>query len=209
MAIIRTITEKQYTLDEVREIVRAGKAAEVFKVGDQLLVNFDGREVPYDIIGIDAERLASKELKHSITLQAAELTEERSFDTKGRYGSNCWRTSELREYLSSEEYLKRYADLVPYLAAVVKDNTDGQDTEELFFLLSKEEYEAETTPYEFYKKQKNCVKATPEGVTDWHWTRSANRGHSYYTWDVYAGGSVYYGSYAIYAIRCAPACVIA
>ena len=206
MVTIRTMKEQQYTLDELRDIVRAGKAAEVFNIGDQLLIKFDGKEVPYDIIGMDAEKLVNTEHKHSITIQAHELIEERPFDSKC---SNVWRTSELREYLSSEEYLKRYEDLVPYLAAVVKENSDGQDTEELFFVLSKEEYKEETTPYPYYKKEINRVKAGEDGETDWHWTRSAHRGYACITWHVSTSGGVSYYYYAYYASRCAPACVIA
>ena len=208
MAIIKTVTEKSYELEELRKLIRAGKAAEVLKVGDQIYITFDGKEVPYDVIGIDAEKLVNKNLKHSVTIQAHELIEERPFDTTGRYGNNCWRTSELREYLSSQEFYNRYADLVPYVAAVEKENTDGENTEELFFILSKEEYETETTPYAYYDKEIKRVKADADGYTDWHWTRSAHRGNSYYTWYVYAGGHVHNGHYAIDARRCAPACAI-
>ena len=38
--------------------------------------------------------------------------------------------------------------------------------------------------------------------------RSAYRGSSYNTWYQSSTGSVYYGTYAIHAYRCAPACVI-
>ena len=42
---------------------------------------------------------------------------------------------------------------------------------------------------------------------DWHRLRSATRGNSYYTWNVYTSGGVT-TYYAVGALQCAPACVI-
>ena len=67
------------------------------------------------------------------------VMEERPFDTTGDYGSNVWETSELRKYLHSEEFRERYKKLIPYLTKVVKENNSGDDTEDLFFLLSADE----------------------------------------------------------------------
>lgn len=169
---------------------------------------FDGKEVPYDVIGFDVEELADKTLDHSMTIQAHVAIEAREFDTKGDYGSNVWADSELREYLQSDEFKERFADLIPYLAKVKKNNSNGEQTEDLFFLLSKEEFDPEETPYEFYENKANRVKFTEDGNTCSHWTRSANRGSSTNAWFVTSDGAVYY-NYANWAIRCAPACTIA
>ena len=214
MQIKKTILTESVTLEELRKIIREGRAAEVLAVGDQIYIDFDGAAVPYDVIGIDADTAAAEELKHTVTIQAHELIEERPFDTKGRYGSNDWETSELREYLNSETYAARCAELAKYAIPVTKMNTNGRKTVDTFFLLSVDEYDAKDTPYEYYKdkpyraaKHAKHAKDAKDDYNDWHRTRSALRGISYYTW--YVNSSGYVGIYyAYYSMRCAPACAI-
>lgn len=209
MQIKKTILTESVTLEELRKIIREGRAAEVLAVGDQIYIDFDGAAVPYDVIGIDADTPAAEELKHTVTIQAHELIEERPFDTKGRYGSNDWETSELREYLNSETYAARCAELAKYVIPVTKMNTNGRKTADTFFLLSVGEYDAKRTPYEYYKdKPYRAAKHAKDDFNDWHRTRSAYRGSSYGTWCVNSSGSVggYYGAYG--SVRCAPACAI-
>lgn len=208
MQIKKTILTESVTLEELRKIIREGHAAEVLAVGDQIYIDFDGAAVPYDVIGIDADTPAAEELKHTVTLQAHELIEERPFDTKGRYGSNDWETSELREYLNSKTYAARYAELAKYAIPVTKMNTNGKKTVDTFFLLSVAEYDAKDTPYEYYKdKPYRAAKHAKDDFNDWHRTRSAYRGNSYYTWYVYSSGNVTSSS-AYFSMRCAPACAI-
>lgn len=201
--------KKTFTLDELRTLIRSGEIQNHVSVGDTIWIMFDGKEVPYDVIGFDVEELADKTLDHSMTIQAHVAIEAREFDTKGDYGSNVWADSELREYLQSDEFKERFADLIPYLAKVKKNNSNGEQTEDLFFLLSKEEFDPDETPYEFYENKANRVKFTEDGNTCRHWTRSANRGTSYGTWYVNSDGTVSYHYAANRAIRCAPACTIA
>ena len=114
----------------------------------------------------------------------------------------------MREYLNSTAFFARFGeDLRPYLVPVIKD-VDGEESTELVFLLSKEEFEEDTTPYPCYKKEINRVKADENGCTDWHITRSAYRGGGCLTWYVHASGNVNGYDYAYNAWRCAPACVI-
>ncbi len=208
MQIKKTILTESVTLEELRKIIREGRAAEVLAVGDQIYIDFDGAAVPYDVIGIDADTPAAEELKHTVTIQAHELIEEHPFDTKGRYGSNDWETSELREYLNSETYAARYAELAEYAIPVTKMNTNGRKIVDTFFLLSVGEYDAKDTPYEYYKdKPYRAAKHAKDDFNDWHRTRSADRGSSYYTWYVTSSGNVY-GSTAYSSMRCAPACAI-
>lgn len=208
MQIKKTILTESVTLEELRKIIREGRAAEVLAVGDQIYIDFDGAAVPYDVIGIDADTPAAEELKHTVTIQAHELIEERPFDTKGRYGSNDWETSELREYLNSETYAARCAELAKYVIPVTKMNTNGRKTADTFFLLSVGEYDAKRTPYEYYKdKPYRAAKHAKDDFNDWHRTRSAYRGNSYNTWCVTSSGYVttYHASTSM---RCAPACAI-
>lgn len=208
MQIKKTILTESVTLEELRKIIREGRAAEVLAVGDQIYIDFDGAAVPYDVIGIDADTPAAEELKHTVTLQAHELIEERPFDTKGRYDSNDWETSELREYLNSKTYAARYAELAKYAIPVTKMNTNGKKTVDTFFLLSVAEYDAKDTPYEYYKdKPYRAAKNAKDDFNDWHRTRSARRGYSCNTWHVNSSGNVG-GTYADYSMRCAPACAI-
>lgn len=129
--------KKTFTLDELRALIRNGEIQNHVSVGDTIWIMFDGKEVPYDVIGFDVEELADKTLDHSMTIQAHVAIEAREFDTKGDYGSNVWADSELREYLQSDEFKERFADLIPYLAKVKKNNSNGEQTEDLFFLLLK------------------------------------------------------------------------
>lgn len=208
MQIKKTILTESVTLEELRKIIREGRAAEVLAVGDQIYIDFDGTAVPYDVIGIDADTPAAEELKHTVTIQAHELIEERPFDTKGRYGSNDWETSELREYLNSKVYAARCAELAKYAIPVTKMNTNGRETVDTFFLLSVAEYDAKDTPYEYYKdKPYRAAKHAKDDFNDWHRTRSANRGDSCNTWYVISSGNVS-GSGAYGSMRCAPACAI-
>ena len=202
MATLERCEKQRFTLDELRAIIKAGKARDYMAEGNQIYLLFDGKEVPYDVIGIDVEKPATQNVKHTVTIQAHTLLEERVYNSK----SNDWKSSEMREYLNSTAFLERFGeDLRPYLVPVIKD-VDDEESTELVFLLSKEEFEEDTTPYPYYKKEINRVKADENGCTDWHITRSANRGGGCFTWYVSTSGSVYYNAYN--AWRCAPACVI-
>ena len=208
MQIKKTILTESVTLEELRKFIREGRAAEVLTAGNQIYIDFDGAAVPYDVIGIDVDTPAAEELKHTVTIQAHELIEERPLDTKGRYGSNDWETSELREYLNSEAYVARCAELAKYAIPVTKMNTNGRKTVDTFFLLSVDEYNAKSTPYEYYKdKPYRAAKHAKDDFNDWHRTRSATRGNSYNTWYVNSSGGVYYYN-ANTSMRCAPACAI-
>lgn len=209
MQIKKTILTESVTLEELRKFIREGRAAEVLTVGDQIYIDFDGAAVPYDVIGIDVDTPAAEELKHTVTIQAHELIEEHPFNTKGRYGSNDWETSKLREYLNSEVYAARYTELAEYVIPVTKMNTNGRETVDTFFLLSVGEYDAKDTPYEYYKdKPYRAAKHAKDDFNDWHRTRSASRGNSRYAWYVGSNGNVLNNGGAYNSMRCAPTCAI-
>lgn len=206
---------KEITLSEIHDIVKSGRAKELLPVGTQITVLMDGKEVLFDVIGIDREKLVDKSLEHSITIQMHGTIEERAFKKRGSgidglKAINMWKISDIREYLNSEEFAHRFAELVPYTQAVEKD-TDGTKTVDRFFLLSREEFGDETDEeaYEYYSGNAyNRVKTDDLNNPDWHWTRSAHRGHANLVWHVSSSGAVS-GHYANYALRCTPACVIA
>ena len=69
-----------------------------------MFIQFDGEEVPYDVIGIDAEKPTTQNVKHTVTIQAHTLLEERVYNSKG----NDWKSSEMREYLNSTAFFERF-----------------------------------------------------------------------------------------------------
>ena len=94
-------------------------------------------------------------------------------------------------------------DLEIYLASYIK-NDDRDDTEDTFFLLSKDELEGK---YEFIKTERNRVKVNKRGETEDYWARSANRTYSYRTCLVSNTGYVGSGT-ASWVRGVSPACVI-
>ncbi len=191
------------SMDEVKEAVVNGK----INIGDCISVPFDGKTTLFDVIGLDVDDLAETGYQHSVTIQMHDLLEERSFDETDGWGSNVWETSDIRRYLNGGEFKSRCPALAPYLATAKKLNSDGGTTEDVFFLLSKDEYDPKATHYPYYHNQRNRVKFDEDGYTGWHWTRSAIRGLAYSVWLVDSAGGVYSG-YAAYANRFSPACVI-
>ncbi len=54
---------------ELLHLVRSGKAHDFIKIGDQLVSVKDGKELVWDVIGIDADVPVEEKHKHSVTLQ--------------------------------------------------------------------------------------------------------------------------------------------
>ena len=104
-------------------------------------------------------------------------------------GSNVYEGSDMQKYLREEFPL------------TVPEELREVVTEEGFFLLSLEEVK------KYMPRPADRVFVNEDGEVDWWWTRSAFRGGAGYAWGVGAGGYVS-GSYATYASRCAPACII-
>lgn len=192
------------TWEQLEEIIEAGKAKEFFGGKGSIFVEMEGvGAVTFDIIGYDAEKLV-EDKQHSITLWMRNLIlDKMAFSTEG---NNKWEDSDIRKYLQSDSFIKRFEPgFRELLSPVYKDNGESSETYDVFFLLSKEELE---DGYEFIKTEADRVKADKDGETDWHWTRSANRGGANGTWCVHTSG--YVGSYgANWANRFSPACVIA
>lgn len=54
---------------ELLYLVRSGRASEFIKIGDQLVCERNGKELVWDVIGIDEDEPVNSEHKHSLTLQ--------------------------------------------------------------------------------------------------------------------------------------------
>lgn len=84
----RHITELEYIVARsdikswaaVQEIVRAGLASKAFNIGDQLLANYNGAPVVWDVIGIDHDKPTDTGFTHSLTLQAHDCLSNAQYD---------------------------------------------------------------------------------------------------------------------------------
>ena len=204
MAQIERKIKESMSWEEIGQIIYEGRSREVFGEKGSISVEIEGiGTVIFDIIGYDAEKLMDPG-KHSMTLWMRDLLfEEMPFSAEG---NNKWEDSDIRKYLQSDGFIKRFEPgFRKLLSPAYKDNGEASETYDVFFLLSKKELE---DGYEFIKTEADRVKVDENGETDVHWTRSANRGGAYYTWSVTASG--YVGScHANWAYRFSPACVIA
>lgn len=197
--------EDKLTWEELGEIIEAGKAKEFFGGKGSISVEMEGVGAAiFDIIGYDAEKLA-EDKQHSITLWMRNLIlNKMAFSTEG---NNKWEDSDIRKYLQSDSFIKRFEPgFRKLLSPVYKDNGKFPETYDVFFLLSKEELEG---GYEYINTEADRVKVDENGETDVHWTRSANRGYAHGTWCVNTSDSVGGNGGAGWARRFSPACVIA
>lgn len=202
----RTIRETEYTWKQIEEILAAGKARETFGEDGQITVQVEGIGTALlNILDYDKDKTADSDMR-TMTLQFAELPfDEMPFDEKG---SNKWEKSSIRRHINSTAFKEKFEEgFRRLLVPVLKENEDREATLDTFFLLSVEEMKAEEKKYQRFRSERDCVKVNPEHETEWHWTRSASRGISCNAWCVYSSGVVS-GHDAIFALRCAPACVI-
>ena len=202
----RTIRETEYTWEQIKKILAAGKARETFGEDGQITVQVEGIGTALlNILDYDKDKTADPDMR-TMTLQFTDLLfDEMPFDEKG---SNKWEESSIRRYINSTAFNEKFEEgFRRLLVPVLKENGDREATLDTFFLLSVEEMKDEEKKYQRFRSERDCVKVNPEHETEWHWTRTALRGSSYYAWNVGSSGSVY-DNYAIIAFHCAPACVI-
>ena len=96
----------------VQNIVRMGLANEYFDIGDQLVSEYDGGEIVWEVIGIDVDTPADSNYTHSMTLQTKDCLHNIQFDApepnnpdSGRKsnGNNRYIHSAVRQWLNSDE----------------------------------------------------------------------------------------------------------
>lgn len=187
----RKIIENTYTWNQVKKILETGRAREEFGVGGEFTVMVEGiGEVAMQILDFDRERVVPSGKNHNMTVMFRDLIlEEKQFD---KDGNNTWRTSSLRTELNSPMFINRFEEgFRNLIVPVLKDNTDGIDTEDTFFLVSNDELKNKKKRYAFFETEKDCVKVNKNGETDWYWTRSANRSNANYVMFVVSSGGVY------------------
>lgn len=204
---VRRIVENTYTWNQVKEILAAGKAREEFGLGGEFTVMVeDTGEVVIQILDFDKERVVIPNKNHNMTVMFRDLVlEERPFDEDSK---NVWRTSSLRAELNSPDFVNRFEEgFRELIVPVLKDNTDGVDTEDVFFLVSKDELKDEKKRYAFFRTGRDCVKVNKDGETEWHWTRSAYYNSLCHAWSVGASGYTFFGA-ASHVYRFSPLVVL-
>lgn len=68
------------TWQGVRQLVRSGKAKDVFAIGDQLTCQRAGTTLTWDVIGIDVDTPADERFTHSLTLQLHDCVTALQYD---------------------------------------------------------------------------------------------------------------------------------
>ncbi len=96
----------------IQKIVGQGLANEFFSVGDQLVSEYDGGEIIWEVIGIDVDTPADSNFTHSMTIQTKDCLHDIQFDAKEpnnpdssrqKYGNNRYIHSAVRQWLNSNE----------------------------------------------------------------------------------------------------------
>lgn len=195
------------TWEEFKNCLKMGKAKEFFGENASMEVQVeDFGAVVFDVLDYDKEKFADANKKRSVTLAVRDLI----FDPMpfSQNGGNEWKTSDIRKYINSEEFVNKFEpEFRDLLCKVYKANeSKAKETIDTFFLPSAEEVKG---GYVFFENEKKRAKITPEGEATWYWTRSATQGSAYYTWGVNPSGYVSINYGASWAGRFCPACVIA
>ena len=96
----------------VQYIVRNGLANDYFSIGDQLVSEYDGGEITWEVIGIDVDIPADANYTHSMTLQTRNCLHNIQFDAKEpnnpdsnrkANGNNRYIHSAVRQWLNSNQ----------------------------------------------------------------------------------------------------------
>jgi len=83
---------KPITWEDIQELVRDGKIGKYYLVGDQLIVNYNGSPIVWDIVAIDDATPADTTKTHSVTLVPHNpLPDYMVFDNKEPNNGDCYR----------------------------------------------------------------------------------------------------------------------
>ena len=202
----------------VQDIVRAGEANNYFDIGDQLVSLYDGREIIWQVIGIDVDTPSDSSFTHSMTIQTKDSLESRVWDA-GK--DNRYINSDIRTYLNGVFLNKLDTELASVLGAVdkkvaVRNAIGGQDSfSDKVFLLSRLEVGLGTEGitagefvYPYYDGITNAGRIKKLNLPNYiWWLRSPSVSNSYGVRGVYSDGSLR-GYVASDTYGVSPACVI-
>ena len=186
------------TLAEAAEIVRDGRAREVFSIHDTITCG--GYEL--EVIGINHDKADGDVGRPTMTLMAKTLLPaHRWHDGACERG---WIDSEIRDWLNNVFFAELPDEITQHVWSVRKTthNSYGEafeTTDELFLPSESEMFgsaiwaECEDGPrYEAFATAKDRLRFDEDGDSDWYWTRSSVRGgYSTYAANVssYGGAS--------------------
>ncbi len=168
----------EYTIAEVSEIVKAGKARDSFALHD--IISAAGYEL--EIIGFDRDCDAEDYAWPTITVMAKALLIERRM-----HSGACergWVDTELREWLNSEYFNEMPDELKQFIRTIQKTThtSDGEPiiTEDKLFLPSESEMFGSAVwsnfedgeRYEVFATSADRRRRNDSGEYDWYWTRS-------------------------------------
>lgn len=96
----------------VQQIVRLGKASEVFEIGDELISLYEGSPIIWQVIGLDVDTPTNPNLTHSMTIQTKDCLHNIQFDApepsnpnsdRKSYGNNRYVHSAVKQWLNSDD----------------------------------------------------------------------------------------------------------
>ena len=202
MAIITKKTESPIAWGEIKEAVKAGKAAEILHVGDEIAETLTtGEQVVFVVagIGVYAENQVIFSLKNCL---AEEYRMNEDWTNKGG-----WPACDMRRHLAEDVFPVLPDDLKAVITPR-KLTTDDGEAEDNIWLFSEYEVFGEDwcdkdpgdKPIPYYQTPANRVKCDADGDTTWWWERSPYSGTSALFCFVGSGGYAY-GSVASLSSR--------
>ena len=191
MATITRRTESPISWAEISEAVKAGKAAELLSVGDEVAeVLTTGENVVFVVAGIDVyeERQVIFTLKDCL---AEEYHMNEDWTNKGG-----WPACDMRRHLTEDVFPALPDDLRAVIVPRLIETDDGMAEDEIWLFSEYEVFGGDwcdkdpgDKPIPYYQKAANRVKLDSDGDTTWWWERSPNAYTSTYFCGVSGGGS--------------------
>lgn len=209
MAVITRKTESPITWAEISEAIKAGKAAEILSVGDEIAETLTtGEQVVVVVAGIDvyAKNQVIFSLKGCL---AEEYHMNKEWTNKGG-----WPACDMRRHLIWDVFPTLPDDLKAVITPRVLTTDDG-DAEDSIWLFSEREIFGEDwcdgdpgdkqIPY--YETPAHRVKCDSDGDPTWWWERSPGTASSTSCCNVSSGGNANGSSASISSGVCFGFCI--
>ncbi len=181
-----------YDITEVLQILREGRAREVFKPCDVLRYDND---YELTIIGIDHETLADKSVRPNMTVMMKNVVAKRRMNDGACRG---WVDTELRRWLEKDFQLPKELQeaIVPVLKLThTHDGTPIQTVDRIFLPSESELFGSaifaageDGKRYEAFNTSEARICLDEDGDSCWYWTRSSCGGSAANFATVYDNG---------------------
>lgn len=178
MATITRKTESPIAWGEIKEAVKAGKAAGILHVGDEIAETLTtGEQVVFVVagIGVYAENQVIFSLKNCLR----PLLEEEYHMNEAGTSKGGWPACDMRRHLTEDVFPVLPDDLKAVITPR-KLTTDDGEAEDNIWLFSEYELFGEAwcakdpgdKPIPYYQTHTNRIKCDADGDTPWWWERS-------------------------------------